>query len=246
VLILLPPSETKRDGGIEGSTLDLASLSFGSLTPQRRRALASLRAVSSSVAASTAALGLGPKQRFEIDRNRTIRISPTMPAIERYTGVLYDALDVASLPIDARRFLGEHTVIHSALFGLIGADDAIPAYRFSHDSKIAKSSLTKLWRDANAEVLSTAPGLVLDLRSESYVHLGPAAPHSYFLRVVTDDGTGARRALNHFNKHGKGELVRALANARIDFESTDELLGWASTTGLRLENGISGELNLVV
>ncbi len=246
MLLLLPPSETKRDGGADGSSLDLAALQFPSLTAPRRRALAGLRAISRSIAASTTALGLGPTQRFEIDRNRTIGSSPTMPAIERYTGVLYDAVGVGTLARPARRFLGEHAVVHSALFGLTGADDPIPAYRFSHDSRVPGTSLPKLWREANAAVLRDQTQLVLDLRSEAYVHLGPAAAGSLFLRVVTDDGGGTKRALNHFNKHGKGELVRALALAGIDFAAVDDLLDWARGAGLRLERGAPGELDLVV
>jgi cytoplasmic iron level regulating protein YaaA (DUF328/UPF0246 family) len=193
-----------------------------------------------------AALHLGPTQRFEVDRNRSVSSSPTLPAIERYTGVLYDAIDVHTLDSAARRFLGEHLAIHSALFGMIGANDPIPAYRFSHDSRIPGSSLVKIWRADNAAVLARQQGLVLDLRSESYVHLGPAGDGSYFLRVVTEDGAGTKRALNHFNKHGKGELVRLLAAAGHDFAAVDELLGWARAAGVRLERGAPGELDLVV
>jgi cytoplasmic iron level regulating protein YaaA (DUF328/UPF0246 family) len=137
-------------------------------------------------------------------------------------------------------------VVHSALFGLTGADDPIPAYRFSHDTRIPGTSLPKLWQEANAGVLRDQQQLVLDLRSEAYVHLGPASEGSVFLRVVTDDGAGTKRALNHFNKHGKGELVRALAVAGVDFASVDELLDWARVAGLRLERGAPGELDLVV
>ena len=246
MLILLPPSETKRNGGAEGSSLDLSALSFGELTRQRKAALAGLRAISRSVAASTDALGLGPTQRFEIDRNRAVSSSPTLPAIERYTGVLYDAIDVENLDSDARRFLGASVRIHSALFGLIGADDPIPAYRFSHDTRLPGTSLSKLWRDANHAVLVAEPGLVLDLRSESYVHLGPAGEGSHFVRVVTEDGSGTKRALNHFNKHGKGELVRQLARSALDFFSVDELLSWTRSTGVRLERGAHRELDLIV
>jgi uncharacterized protein len=213
---------------------------------QRRAAIAGLRSISKSVAASTAALGLGPTQRFEIDRNRAIGTSPTMPAIERYTGVLYDAIDVASLEPDARAFLGANVAVHSALFGVVRGDDPIPAYRFSHDSKIASTSLPKLWRAAIAGVLAAEPGLVLDLRSEGYVHLGPAGSNSVFLRVVTEDDSGTKRALNHFNKHGKGELVRAIATSGRDFDSVGELLEWARTAGVRLESGAQDELDLVV
>jgi uncharacterized protein len=246
LLILLPPSETKRDGGTEGSSLDLGALSFPELTRSRKSALAGLRAISRSVAASTSALGLGPKQRFEIDRNRAISTAPTMPAIDRYTGVLYDALDAETLSLEARGFLGRHVLVHSALFGLTAADDPIPAYRFSHDTRIPGTSLAKLWREPNAAVLRGQSGLILDLRSESYVHLGPTGDGAYFLRVVTEDGEGTRRALNHFNKHGKGELVRALAGAGIDFETVEQLLDWAKAAVIRLESGAPGELDLVV
>jgi uncharacterized protein len=246
VLLLLPPSETKRDGGVPGSSLDLADLSFPSLTKSRRGALAGLRSVSKSLATSLTALKLGPTQRFEIDRNRAISTSPVMPAIERYTGVLYDALGVESMDAEARAFLGGVAVVHSALFGLVRADDPLPAYRFSHDSRIPASSLSKLWREANAAVLAEQTGLILDLRSESYVHLGPAPEGSYFLRVVTVGENGTLRALNHFNKHGKGELMRALALARRDFSTVDELVAWAIDAGIRLEAGAPGELDLVV
>jgi cytoplasmic iron level regulating protein YaaA (DUF328/UPF0246 family) len=251
VLILLPPSETKRDGGIPGSALDLAALSFPSLGSARRTALAELRKISSSIPVATRALGLGPKQRFEVDRNRAVRSSPVMPAIERYTGVLYDAIDVSTLDAGARDFLGGHVVIHSALFGLIGADDLIPAYRFSHDTRLAGISLPKLWRDANAAVLAgtalAEPAeLILDLRSESYVHLGPAPVGSHFLRVVTPGPDGTVRALNHFNKHGKGEFVRALAQAGRDFETVDELLEWAQEASVELRLSEDSPLQLVV
>ena len=245
MLILLPPSETKREGGVPASSLDLTALSFPELTRERRRALAALRTISRSVAASTTALGLGPTQRCEIDRNRAVSTSPTLSAIERYTGVLYDAIDVESLDPAARRFLSENVIIHSALFGLVRGGDPVPAYRFSHDTRLPGTSLTKIWREANAAVLAAAGGLVLDLRSEAYVHLGPAS-ESLFVRVVTDDGAGTRRALNHFNKHGKGELVRRLAESGRDIETLAQLLNWARAVGVRLDNGAPGELDLVV
>lgn len=246
MLILLPPSETKRDGGDPGTALNLSALSFPELTKHRRAALTGLRSISRSVAASTTALGLGPTQRFEIDRNRAVTISPTRPAIERYTGVLYDAIDVDSLDTDARRFLRENVVIHSALFGLVRADDAVPAYRFSHDTRVPGSSLAKIWRSANAGVLAGRSDLVLDLRSESYVHLGPTASGSFFVRVVTRDGAGTKRALNHFNKHGKGEFVRALAQSGGSVQTVADLLDWAGPAGVQLEAGARGELDLVV
>ena len=245
MILVLPPSETKRDGG-DAAPLDLAALSFPELSPQRRAALAALRTLSRSVSGSMHALALGPTQRFEIDRNRALSTAPGMPALDRYTGVLYDGLEAQSLSTAERDFAARHLVIHSALFGLVRASDAIPAYRLSHDSRLPGLSLRKHWRAVITAALASEPGLVLDLRSESYATLGPAPHSATYIRVVSEAVNGRRVALSHFNKKGKGEFARAVIAAGIDHESVDSLLAWATTAGIRLEPGAPGELDLVV
>ncbi|MHC5796842.1 YaaA family protein [Lacisediminihabitans sp. FW035] len=248
MLLLLPPSETKRDGGDADAPLDLTRLSHSELTAARRTALAATRALSRNRTTAAAALKLGATQQFEVTRNRELRSSPTRAALDRYTGVLYDALDAGSLDAGARQFARDHVLIHSALFGLLGADDPIPAYRLSHDSRLPELTLRKLWRERISAVLAASDGVVLDLRSEAYVELGPApaGAKTAFVRVVTDSADGPRRALNHFNKKGKGEFVRALCQAGIDHPTIDSVLQWSSDAGLRLERGAEGELDLVV
>lgn len=244
--ILLPPSETKRDGGVDGTALDLQALSFPALTATRRRMLAAVRALSSHRGNAAAALGLSASQYFEVERNRALRRSPVMPAIDRYTGVLYDALDAATLPDAARRFARDHVVIHSALFGLLGALDPIPAYRLSHDSRLPGHPMKRTWRDVLSREIRGLPGFVLDARSEAYAALGPAPDSRAFLRVVTEDSTGVRRALNHFNKKAKGEFVRQLLLAQTVHADADSLMAWAAERSIRLERGAAGELQLVV
>ncbi|WP_167047913.1 peroxide stress protein YaaA [Salinibacterium sp. ZJ454] len=257
MLFLLPPSETKRDGGAEGTRLDLGALRFPALRRQRTAAVAALRSLSGDQDAALRALKLGPKQHAEVDRNRSLRASAVMPAIDRYTGVLYDALDGPSLSASQRDFAAQHVVIHSALFGPIGALDPIPAYRLSHDSRLPDLALGKHWRDAAAAAIATGAGggasgngsgagLVLDLRSEAYVHLGPAPAGSFFVRVVSEGDDGVRRALNHFNKKGKGSFVRAVIQAEIDHADLASLLDWAASASVRLSPGAPGELELVV
>jgi cytoplasmic iron level regulating protein YaaA (DUF328/UPF0246 family) len=208
--------------------------------------LAAVRSLSTNRAVAAEALGLSKAQYFEVDRNRALRRSPTLPAIDRYTGVLYDGLDSGSLDAGAREFAGTRVMIHSALFGLLRALDPIPAYRLSHDSRVPGRPLGRTWRSAVSAELGRLPGLILDVRSESYVSLGPAPERSLFLRVVTEGDGGTRRALNHFNKKAKGELVRALVESGIDFADADSLCEWARDRGLNLELGAPGELQLVV
>jgi cytoplasmic iron level regulating protein YaaA (DUF328/UPF0246 family) len=248
MLILLPPSETKRDGGAEGSTLELSALSYPELSATRRAVGSELRKLSGNLTTMAAALKLGAGQRHELLRNRAVRSSPTMPAIDRYTGVLYDALDAESLTATAREFAFRHVVVHSALFGLVSAGDSIPAYRLSHDSRLPGVSLKKAWREPIARELADYDGLILDLRSEAYVTLGsaPAGGNSFFLRVVAEGEDGKKRALNHFNKKGKGEFVRALVQSGVDHPNVDSLLHWAADSGVALDFGTDGELELTV
>lgn len=253
MLVLLPPSETKRDGGSDSRALALESLRFPELGRERTAVVSAVRRLSRNLGEASAALGLSPSQRFEIERNRALTAAPVMPAIDRYTGVLYDGLDAHSLQPAAREWIVEHVLINSALFGLVGAGDEIPAYRLSHNTRLpgltAKAlSLKNHWRGPLGAVLEAERGLVLDLRSESYAALGPLPQRdgAVYLRVVSQGPNGQRKALTHFNKKGKGEFVRRLAEAGFDHDSVDSLLEWAEGSGVDLRRGLPGELELTV
>ena len=248
MLILLPPSETKRAGGAEGTVLDLAQLSHPTLAAPRRAVLSAVRKLSQNLTTMSAALKLGPSQHFELLRNRELRASPTLAAIDRYTGVLYDALDSPTLTVVAREFATGRLLIHSALFGLLGAADPIPAYRLSHDSRLPELSLRQSWRAPISGALGAHEGLILDLRSEAYVDLGPLpeGSNAFYLRVVSEGPDGRKRALNHFNKKGKGAFARRILEAGVDHDSVDTLLVWAAGAGLALTRRGDTELELVV
>lgn len=248
MLILLPPSETKRNGG-EAGPLALASLGFPSLTTTRSGVVSDTVALSSSPEDALKALKLGPKQAHEIERNRGLRAAATMPALLRYTGVLYDALDAAAFTDEQWRFAARSVAVQSALLGLVRAHDPIPAYRLSFDSRLSPT-LKSRWAAACAEVLASVDGIILDLRSEGYAALGPlpSRDDAHYLRVRARDTSGTVRALNHFNKQAKGLFTRALVEHGEDFRSTGELLSWASGEGYELTRSTTkdGELDLVV
>ncbi|TFD88372.1 YaaA family protein [Cryobacterium serini] len=252
MLILLPPSETKRSGG-EAVPLDWAELAYPTLNVKRRVLARALVALTRHPEAARTALKLGRTQLFEIDRNRELFAAPTLPVIDRYTGVLFDGLAAATLSGPQREFAHAHLVVHSALLGPLAALDPIPAYRLSHDSRVpgvtpANHTLKQHWSADVQKLLGRTTGLLLDLRSEAYVALGarPVRPESLYLRVVTDIGEGQKRALNHFNKKSKGEFTRALLENEHNFRNAHELIRWAQSVGIRLDHGAPGELELVV
>ncbi|MBK0418450.1 peroxide stress protein YaaA [Leucobacter sp. CSA1] len=244
MLILLPPSETKRSGG--DAPFDAASLAFAdALTEARGRIRRGLEELSRDEEAAARALKLGVKNRHELRRNLELEVSGGLPAMDRYTGVLYDHLDAASLDAEARAWLGDHAAVQSALFGVISARDRIPAYRLSAGSRLPGigSSLKAVWRAAHAEVDWREAGFVLDLRSKDYAELAPVPGDAgVTLHVAQRGADGAVRALNHFNKAAKGDLVRRLALARPDsIDGPGSLADWGRAAGLELSWSASEE-----
>lgn len=229
MIVILPPSETKAAGGAPGSMLDLGALAFPPLTSTRERVLDAT--IAKAVVAPPAAT---PARQRWIDDDRALRSSPTMAAIERYEGVLYDALGVGSLDAAAAGWVDAHVVVGSALWGFVRASDRIPSYRCS--SSDLKGVLRGAWADAG-DVLSSS--FVVDLRSKAYVDVAPVRG-AIAVDVVGEDGA----ALNHWNKHGKGALVRRMAEARVAAASAADLADWASGEGVRLRAVADDRLEL--
>ncbi|MGX7824967.1 YaaA family protein [Actinokineospora sp. 24-640] len=239
MLVLLPPSETKADGG-SGAPLDLAALSFPELTPVRDRLVSALAGLDPAAALSL--LGLSERQADEVGRNARLRGSPTMPAIRRYTGVLYDALAYGSFTRGQRSRAGRRLAVASALFGVLRADDPIPAYRFSGGTVLPGiGGLRGVWRADLEKTLSAADELVVDLRSGAYAALA-TVPHAVTVRVVTEGGA----TVSHFNKAHKGRLAAALACAAREPGTTRGLVSIAKAAGLRLVPAGPRALDLVV
>lgn len=236
MIVLLPPSETKRPGG-DGPPLQLGALSTPELTPLRSALIGELVALAADPEASRKALAISASQDSEILRNAELLSAPTMPAIERYTGVLYDALDVGSLRGTTAERARSRLAVGSALFGLLRADDQIPAYRLSASSKLpAGGTLASRWKPALEPVLAhlQQQELIVDLRSGSYEALGKI-PGAVTVDVYTEHPDGRRTVVSHFNKAHKGRLARALAGSRAEPGDAAAVAAVARRAGMRVE-----------
>jgi uncharacterized protein len=246
VLVLLPPSETKAPGG-DGAPLDLARLTAAdALTGVRTELVEALAKLADDVPASRAALGLSAKQDDEIARNAALWAAPTLPALLRYTGVLYNALDVRSLTRAQRSRAVRRLAVGSALFGLVGADDPVPAYRLSAGSVLpGLPGLRALWRPVLSPVLAGVDDLVVDLRSGSYAALAPV-PGAVTVQVLSERPDGTRAVVSHLNKAHKGRLARLLAATTAEPDGPGRLVPVLRRAGWRVERGGPTALTLVV
>ena len=208
MLVLLPPSEGKAAGG-RGAPLDLTRLSSPALTPVRQRLVAALQdAAHTDPGALQAALGC---PAGEVEKNAVLTSAPTMPALRRYTGVVYEALSYGTLsPAGRRRASGSLRVV-SALFGMLSPRDPVPAYRLSAGTSLpGVGSLAAVWRPVLEPELA-AHRLVVDLRSGPYAALA-RVPDAVQVRVLREAG-GVRSVVSHDNKWTKGLLARALCES---------------------------------
>jgi uncharacterized protein len=246
MLILLPPSEGKAPSPARGRPLDLGRLAQPELTQARSQLTTALAELCAGDAvAARAALGLSPGLAGEVEVNRRLLTAPTRPAADLYTGVLYEALGLATLPTPARRRAGRWLLVFSGLWGALQLSDRVPAYRLSPDAALpGVGTLASVWREPLAAAMASAAarGLVLDLRSTSYAALwrpaGEVADRTVTLRVLQERVPGdpaSRTVVSHFNKATKGRLVRALLTSPDDPKTPKQLLRTLDALGYAAE-----------
>ncbi|MFD5555389.1 peroxide stress protein YaaA [Streptomyces sp. NPDC127068] len=245
MLVLLPPSEGKAAAG-RGAPLKAEGLSLAGLAPARKAVLDALVELClGDEDAARAVLGLSEGQRAEVGKNAALRTAGARPAGELYTGVLYDALDLASLDATAKRRATRSLLVFSGLWGAVRVNDRIPPYRCAMGVKLpGLGALGAFWRPAMAEVLPEAAdrGLVLDLRSSAYAAAwkpkGEVAARTATVRVLhaqVVDGVEKRSVVSHFNKATKGRIVRSLLSAGAEPKGPAELVGALRDLGYLVE-----------
>jgi uncharacterized protein len=217
VLVLLPPSEGKAPSA-GGAPLKLESLSLPALTEAREAVLGELvELCAGDEDKAREVLGLSEGLRGEIAKNAELRTAGARPAGQIYTGVLYDALDLASLDTSAKKRAARSLLVFSGLWGAVRVTDRIPSYRCSMGVKLpGVGALGTHWRTPMASALPEAAGdgLVLDLRSSAYAGAwkpkGEIAGRTATVRVLH---APTRKVVSHFNKATKGRIVRSLLSA---------------------------------
>lgn len=239
VLVLLPPSESKREG--TGHPFDVAKRPPPLRAPTEQVLDAVMRLCAADPFTAARMLKLSDGRFDLVHRNADLAAAGTAPAWKVYTGVLYDALGFATLRGSARR-RGLHDVwVSSALFGFVALGEAIPAYRLSAGVTLpGLPPLKHVWSDGlTATMRQRNPDLILDLRSGPYAALWPV-PADLRERTVTGrilelGPEGERVAMSHHNKAVKGRLLRSLLTTRRWPTSTRTLLaamhdaGWDAT-----------------
>lgn len=193
-LILLAPSEDKASGGVR------AKLPESPAQRWVRERLLTLARTGSPEAVKKAF----DVKDLALDKARTEALAlarpvPLLPALSRYTGVAFQALDAASLPeTDWRRVF-----ILSNLRGLVRGDEPVPPYKL----KLAGiPGLKTHWRKALPALLEALPeGPVWELLpGDSADLLKEWTRPRHTVEILDARG----KAVSHFSKKYRGLVAR--------------------------------------
>jgi cytoplasmic iron level regulating protein YaaA (DUF328/UPF0246 family) len=234
VLVLLPPSEGKRAPDA-GAPVDVGALAFApELTRSREKALTALVKLAGGRSRKRALelLGLPPGLAGEVDRDAALRSAPAAPAGAVYTGVLFQHLDLATLPPAALARAGERVLVASALWGVVALDDRIPAYRLSIGARLPAltrtGGLAAFWRPALTAALPDEPGaLIVDMRSGGYAAAW-RPKHATLVEVKASTADG--KPISHMAKAVRGTVTRELLRAPAPASAPEDVAS-AATKG---------------
>jgi cytoplasmic iron level regulating protein YaaA (DUF328/UPF0246 family) len=154
--LLLPPSEGKAENGSASRPWTPRLGAFGAaLEPLRAQVVTQLR---KEKGGTQKLLGVGGAHLTRAQSsNMQIVGAPCLPAWQRYTGVVWDHLDLASLTATQRNAFVKRIIVPSGLLGLVRADDQIPDYRLKMGARLTPfGAMSKWWRDAITDALLTA------------------------------------------------------------------------------------------
>jgi len=228
-LLLVPPSEGKVAGGRPPTRLDSFA---GALQEHRAAVLAELACVLRSRSTSVRASVLGVRGEL-LERALAATTSmlegtaPVLPAWRRYSGVVWAALEPATMtPADRRRVL-----VPSGLYGMTTAADPVADYRLKLLVSLGRlGRLSTFWRPAATAALARrARGrVVFDLLPAEHglaLDLNGLDPSTRVVRVrfVSADG---RRAVGHDAKAAKGRMARVLVSGGLDAVNGFAFEGW--------------------
>jgi cytoplasmic iron level regulating protein YaaA (DUF328/UPF0246 family) len=218
LVILLPPSQGKAIGG--SGAWKPRQGEFGRTLGAPREAL--IGALTRAGGGTEAVLGVrGSHLARAKVANRSLVGAATLPAWQRYTGVVWDHLDLAGLPAATRTAVTKRIIVPSGFAGLVRADDPRPDYRLKMGARLAPFGLLSTWwRDdlTDALLAHTKKAPIVDLLPQEHRAAVDWSRVNTLVRIDLVSKSGGIVG-GHNAKAAKGLLARhLLLSTGTDFE----------------------------
>jgi cytoplasmic iron level regulating protein YaaA (DUF328/UPF0246 family) len=215
-IVLIPPSEGKTDGGsLPG--LNIQTMGLPSLSKKRRDLIEVLQSTMKSSQNLNKILGVkGVALEKAINDNLAIYDAPTMPAIKRYSGVMFDSIDYEGFGETERQIFDDNVFILSGLFGIISPDENIPNYKLKMGAVLpGLSSCAYEWKPYITKMITEAAknSIIWDFlpneHSSAWDERKVKYLKRYTIKFVQNKG-GKLKTLSHWSKSLRGAFIQYL------------------------------------
>lgn len=229
LVLLLPPSEGKTLGG----TARKSPNSFGRLLAKERQsvmdAVGTLFEVKQhdAIAKSLGVRGALLDRAVESYAQLVSGTAPLLPAWQRYSGVVWSALDPSTLERDDL----QRVLVPSALYGLTTAVDHIADYRLTFKVSLPGiGNLSRFWSPALTRALSqrATSATIIDLLPSEHsaaLDFDSLMARHHVVRISFHK-SGGNGAAGHGAKSVKGLLARHILTRGLDHLERFETPRW--------------------
>jgi cytoplasmic iron level regulating protein YaaA (DUF328/UPF0246 family) len=205
--ILLAPAETKTSGG-NNPSLDRSRLYDFQNTILDKYEIFINQSTIEELSSWFGLKNLDECKKYK----RSILELPTLKAIQRYSGVAFEALDYKALNLQAQDYIHKNVYIYSNLFGLLKADENIPEYKFKQGAILPNLNNEKHYKQfikpIYDEILEDE---ILDLSASYYKkYYKPTAS------IITYKFLKNGKVVSHWAKYYRGLLVKQIASNNIN------------------------------
>lgn len=209
--ILLAPAETKKEGG-EFPPYCKDNFYFKDIFNARDEVVQNYVKFIENSSIEELSKWFGLKNLTECKKySQSILEKPTMKAIQRYTGVAFDAIDYNQLNLKEQQYCDENIILFSNLFGVLKADDLIPDYKYKQGSSLSQIDVIKHYKENIKELLDNyLADEVVDLRASYYDKFYKPTMPTITYKFLKDG-----KVVSHWAKHYRGLIVKELAKANI-------------------------------
>lgn len=92
--------------------------------------------------------------------NQSVEKGPWMKAIERYSWVMFNAINYAQMSLQGKAFFDKHVLIVSWMYGLIRSTDSIANYKLPIDTTWLRQ---RWWQQLTKAIVKSSSWVIVDL-----------------------------------------------------------------------------------
>jgi hypothetical protein len=142
--------------------------------------------------------------------------NPLIPAINLYSGVVFDGLDLKDYDSVERQYLNEHVTILSAMYGPLEPNTLIWPYRLDMTMKPNGINLYHYWQD-HIDQYFQSRDIIINLASNEFSRMIKKTDAIFIdIDFKEENKKGQLRSISYNAKKARGKMLNQIIHHQID------------------------------